>query len=113
MTDGTRTLLRFEREELMPTQVSDLGDDTFTRRGPWQLDWAWQGACRTGTLHPDAWFPASRDPEDSAEARQVCLTRCPVRDECLNAALRSLAIDGIWGGTDRDERRAMMRRRRR
>jgi WhiB family redox-sensing transcriptional regulator len=39
------------------------------------------------------------------EAKQICRT-CPVQVECLEAALAADEF-GIWGGTNRDERRKM------
>jgi WhiB family redox-sensing transcriptional regulator len=43
------------------------------------------------------------------EAKAVC-HRCPVRDECLDRALRADWVEGIWGGTTEAERRALLRR---
>jgi hypothetical protein len=52
---------------------------------------------------PDIFFPAYGDP--GVRARQVC-ARCPVRADCLEHAT---AKDewGIWGGLDREQRRAL------
>lgn len=100
----TDTITRFEKEELMPGEVS--------ARSPLQQEWVARAACRTSSLGPDAWFPISNDPKDSEEARLICETRCPVRESCLAAALQSRAIDGIWGGLDREQRRLLMRRNR-
>ncbi|WP_411153277.1 WhiB family transcriptional regulator [Streptomyces sp. A30] len=36
--------------------------------------------------------------------------RCPVRDKCLNWAIRADPVEGIWGGTTESERRALRRR---
>jgi WhiB family redox-sensing transcriptional regulator len=41
-----------------------------------------------------------------AQAKRVC-ARCPVRDECLDYALRVHEELGIWGGLDAPERRAL------
>lgn len=45
-----------------------------------------------------------------AEARAVCAT-CPVREACLDIALRRGEV-GVWGGTTSAERRAIRQRRR-
>jgi WhiB family redox-sensing transcriptional regulator len=69
-------------------------------------DWFRLGVCRQSDLGPDAWFPASRNPADSQEARQACRT-CPVRKRCLSEALRMPDAKGIWGGTDELDRRRL------
>lgn len=43
-------------------------------------------------------------------ARALC-ARCPVRDECLEAALSSGEPHGIWGGLNELQRRRLLRRR--
>lgn len=71
------------------------------------------------TVSPEIFF--SEDVEDEngkviestykyeGEAKTVCLS-CPLRVQCLVAALESNAI-GIWGGTTEVERRDIKRRR--
>jgi WhiB family transcriptional regulator, redox-sensing transcriptional regulator len=63
--------------------------------------WSERAICRGED--PDAFFPAHGDP--GARARQVC-ANCPVRIDCLEYAV---AADewGIWGGLDREQRRAL------
>lgn len=60
--------------------------------------------------------PALFDPtdaEDVAEAKAICKNECPVRDECLDYALRAEGTrglsyrNGIWGGTVPAERHQM------
>lgn len=52
---------------------------------------------------PELWFPL---PTESAQpARAICRT-CPVRDDCLNYALK-YAVAGIWAATDPGERAAL------
>lgn len=48
----------------------------------------------------------------TVRARRVC-EQCPVRTDCLGYALAGRIDDGIWGGTDGVERRAIMARSRR
>ena len=73
-----------------------------------------QAACSSSGLSPDDWYPVSATAEparrDAAEAIAVCAT-CPVREECLELALRNWAVGqhGVWGGTvpaEREELRA-------
>jgi WhiB family redox-sensing transcriptional regulator len=67
-------------------------------------DWRSAGACLSAD--PDLFFPIAIG---AVEERQVALARricavCPVRQECLDFALRSGEAHGIWGGTTPDER---------
>lgn len=43
----------------------------------------------------------------TAEAKKVC-SMCPVRPECLEAALRNEEPHGIWGGTSPRERERIL-----
>lgn len=72
--------------------------------------WDQHAACR-GSEEPDVFFPDGDEGLAlvlTAEARAYCL-RCPVRPECLTAALDRKEPSGIWGGLDTDERRALVR----
>lgn len=55
---------------------------------------------------PDLWF----DPDREAEAKAVC-SWCPVRSDCLTAALVDPDLDefGVFGGLTPDERREVIR----
>jgi hypothetical protein len=66
--------------------------------------WHHRAAC---TGQTDLMF--SVDPADKARARGLCVI-CPVREACLAAALLRSEPDGIWGGFDEPQRRALMRR---
>jgi WhiB family transcriptional regulator, redox-sensing transcriptional regulator len=63
-----------------------------------------RGACSISELSPDDWYPVSASAEaargEAAGAIAVC-TACPVREECLELALRNWAVGqhGVWGGT--------------
>lgn len=46
----------------------------------------------------------------SARAQRIC-AGCPVRQACLDHALRVGEAHGVWGGLTEDERRAVRRRR--
>ena len=70
--------------------------------------WTDYAACRRHD--PELFFPVS---EVGTGARQVRAAKavcagCPVRDACLDHALRTLPSDGIWGGTTPDERAALI-----
>jgi WhiB family redox-sensing transcriptional regulator len=47
---------------------------------------------------------------DSGATRELC-EGCPVRQECLGAALADPDLVGLWGGTTDRERREMRRGR--
>jgi WhiB family redox-sensing transcriptional regulator len=67
--------------------------------------WAAFAACRDSD--PALFFPTAEG-EDAA-ARRIC-AGCAVRDECLEWALTVHASFGVWGGTNEQERRRLVRR---
>ncbi len=73
--------------------------------------WRSRGACVSAD--PDLFFPisasgASRLQEERAKA--VC-ARCRVRSECLDYAVASRQVHGVWGGLGEAELAALRRRR--
>lgn len=75
------------------------------------MTWRSLAACRA--VDPELFFPVGTGVPAALQAQKakaVCRA-CPVREPCLEWALRSGEGSGIWGGTDPDERRALMRRR--
>ena len=72
------------------------------------VDWTWQehAACRA--MDPELFFPTRGAP--TREAKEVCL-RCPVRAECLDAAMTGRERFGIWGGLSERERRRLRHHR--
>ena len=68
-------------------------------------EWKNHGVC-TNSPEPDLFFPVRGT--SSRAAKALCAS-CPVRQECLEAALRLHPQEdwGIWGGTSRDERRQL------
>jgi WhiB family redox-sensing transcriptional regulator len=74
------------------------------------VDWRATGACVSAD--PDLFFPLSATgapaAKQAARASRIC-AGCPVRQPCLEFALDHAEVDGIWGGTTREER---LRRRR-
>lgn len=58
---------------------------------------------------PEAWFPETDG--NAAPAQAVCHT-CPIIARCLDLALSMPAsLDGVWGGTTPNQRRALRRHR--
>jgi WhiB family redox-sensing transcriptional regulator len=68
----------------------------------------WQEAAACRGLDPELFFPTRG--EDYREARKVCAA-CPVRWECLEAALARSERFGFWGGHSERERRVLRRKR--
>jgi hypothetical protein len=76
-------------------------------------DWRDDAACRVHP-EPDLWHPVSTrapDRKRTEEAKRVCLTRCAVREQCLQYALDERLDEGVWGGLSEQERRRLHRRR--
>ena len=73
------------------------------------MDTAWmrRGNCREEP--PSLFFPSDGTGVDIA--RQLCAT-CPVKEPCLEYALRNRIDHGVWGGTSERERRRILRQRR-
>lgn len=76
-----------------------------------------RAACADPEFDPDWWF-ARRDSDGYMQALGIC-RGCETRMECLDAALEvesSLALDqlfGVFGGLEVEERRRILRYRRR
>lgn len=70
-------------------------------------DWRDDGSCR-GHDHPALW--TGDDAGNHPEAYRIC-RGCPVRRDCLQAALELSAWDdfGVWGGTSQHSRHLMRR----
>ena len=48
---------------------------------------------------------------EQRKAQAVCLTSCPVLEECREYSLEVRETHGIWGGLNEMERRALLRQR--
>ena len=75
-----------------------------------EADWRSRGACLS--VDPELFFPlSSAGPaiEQMNRAKSVC-TRCPVCAECLDFALATRQVHGVWGGTSEDERQRILAR---
>lgn len=78
--------------------------DTTTRATEQALEWQGRSACRTAD--PELFFPEA-DSRSTHEAKRIC-AGCPVRVECLTAAIANREDHGVWGGlTERERRRAL------
>ena len=70
---------------------------------------SWQSAAVCRDVDPELFFPTAvrgaAYEAQVADAKQVC-RRCPVRAQCLDFAL-AWVPDGVAGGLDADERRAV------
>jgi WhiB family redox-sensing transcriptional regulator len=76
-------------------------------------EWRAEGACLSAD--PDLFFPVATGvvaARETAKAQRIC-ARCRVRQECLDFAMRSGEMHGIWGGTTPEERTRARRQRNR
>lgn len=85
------------------------------RLHPWALgtrafmEWLRSAACVDED--PELFFPvgtAGPALPDVTAAKRIC-ARCPVTDDCLSFALGSGQASGVWGGTCKEERDALLR----
>jgi WhiB family redox-sensing transcriptional regulator len=72
------------------------------------LPWRQHAACRG--LDPEIFYPPTD--EEAGPAKTVC-SQCAVATTCLEHALGSRERDGVWGGATEEERRRIIRQRRR
>ena len=75
-------------------------------------DWWRSAACREAD--PELFFPvAAHGPgaREIAKAKAVCAS-CRVRRQCLQYALATHQLHGVWGGTSEEERQLQARRER-
>jgi WhiB family redox-sensing transcriptional regulator len=69
------------------------------------VGWRYRAACRGADL--EVFFPGRG--QSAEDARQICAS-CPVRELCLDYALRHGIVHGIWGGLTERDRRALRSR---
>ena len=75
-----------------------------------QRDWWRSAACRE--MDPELFFPVGARGPAAGEidrAKAVCAD-CRVRRQCLQYALATHQLHGVWGGTSEDERQLEARR---
>lgn len=78
---------------------------------PWRVRAACSGMAPVdGLTEPHPFYPHPGDEEGTAMAKAICAT-CPVREECLEFAMRTNDQYGIQGGMTAKERQALRRRR--
>jgi WhiB family redox-sensing transcriptional regulator len=76
---------------------------------PARPEWFTQAACTPADMH--LFFPDTGGPDAYTAAKTICST-CPVVVRCRAYALTERLDDGCWGGTTPDERRHILRQRR-
>lgn len=73
--------------------------------------WRDKGACRNlgpdELGDPDPYFAVDRG--EIKEAKRICRTLCPVRDECLRYAMANGERYGVWGGETWSRRHRLAR----
>jgi WhiB family redox-sensing transcriptional regulator len=67
-----------------------------------ETEWQDRGSC--AQTDPEAFFVARG--VSTSEAKQVCMN-CKVKAECLEYALDTNQVHGVWGGTSGRERRKL------
>lgn len=65
--------------------------------------WVEQAVC--ASADPETWFPRVGENDTVRTAKRICST-CPVRQQCLDLAIKNGERVGVWGGLTRNERRA-------
>ena len=60
-------------------------------------DWMADGKCRNKKHDAEWWWPQHGNDSCIRVALAICVT-CPVRDRCLDYALKHNEREGIWGG---------------
>lgn len=80
-------------------------------------DWREEAACLNDPIPFDDPEPNDRGPvkmKREADAKEICHTKCYVREECLNEALKHETPSFAWnirGGMTGDERKSLLRKR--
>jgi WhiB family redox-sensing transcriptional regulator len=64
----------------------------------------WRDSALCAQVDPDTWFPERGG--STKEAKMIC-ARCRFTARCLQLALDTGEIHGVWGGTTEKERRKM------
>ncbi len=78
---------------------------------PSETDRAWRDLATCRFADVEMFFPIgdSDEAEEAVTAAKAMCRTCPVRIACLEFALETRQVDGIWGGTTEDERRRLRR----
>jgi WhiB family redox-sensing transcriptional regulator len=119
VTGGTVAIPKASNSELLSDAVHERSTG-FGRaqmpKGDWMIGWQFRAACRgeeSALFFAPGYFER-KEQKDAREgqAKRIC-AGCPVREECLDYALRIREPHGIWGGLNEMERRALLRSRQR
>ena len=73
------------------------------------MDTNWMATGLCASQPPETFFPS--DGVGVEVARRICAD-CPVKEPCLEHALRNRIDHGVWGGCSERERRRIIKRRR-
>jgi WhiB family redox-sensing transcriptional regulator len=73
------------------------------------MDTSWMAIGNCAQEPPSTFFPS--DGVGVEVARRICAS-CPVKEPCLEYALRNRIDHGVWGGCSERERRRILKRRR-
>lgn len=73
------------------------------------MDTTWMATGNCANEPPERFFPSDGVGVDVA--RRICVD-CPVKEPCLEYALRNRIDHGVWGGCSERERRRILKRRR-
>lgn len=73
------------------------------------MDAEWMARGRCATEPPEKFFPSDGVGVD--RARRIC-EGCPVKEPCLEYALRNRIEHGVWGGHSERSRRRILKKRR-
>jgi WhiB family redox-sensing transcriptional regulator len=87
--------------------VAEQIDD---RAGLWQEEAACRGEDTALFFAPNYFEKRAEKDAREALAKAIC-ARCPVREACLDYALRTREPHGVWGGHNEFERRQLLRQR--
>jgi WhiB family transcriptional regulator, redox-sensing transcriptional regulator len=110
------------RQESLPTSYTPPEQPELTRNSfvpgsvrpaTWN-DLAWRQDAACASVATETFFPiglTGQALEQTHMAKRVCAS-CPVRDCCLEFALRTNQDHGVWGGHTEEERRTIRRSRR-
>lgn len=73
-----------------------------------EAEWKAKAAC-AGTSF-SLFFPTPDTPTDLVEKAKAVCAACPVAEACLEYALETNQVSGIWGGTTEEERKSLRRK---
>jgi WhiB family redox-sensing transcriptional regulator len=76
----------------------------------WEDDAACRGADASLFFAPNYFETREQKEAREVQAKRICAD-CPVREPCLEYALRTRDPHGIWGGLNELERRRLLRSR--